>query len=218
SSRNYKSYRTFLKYLKVVKGKRLLDVSCGTGKLLRVAEEHGLITFGIDLSEKAIEKAKEFANNSKIDVGNAEDLPYPDRYFDYITNLGSLEHYLNPDSALSEMLRVLKDDGKLCIMVPNSYYLFDIIHVLKYGCRKSKTGQIQEKLAPKGEWIEIIKNKNFEVLEIYRDREPIDISWRKVFSNMNLKHIFDKIMEKLLQNYMPLNLGYQFIFICKKRN
>ena len=54
---------------------------------LKVAER-GCEVHGIDLSEDAINNAKRLAGREKIacefEVGNAEDLPYPDGYFDKV--------------------------------------------------------------------------------------------------------------------------------------
>lgn len=216
SSRSWESYLVFLEYLDVGGG-YLLDVSCGNGYLLKAAEERGLMTFGIDFSEVAIEQASKLAKNSHLCTANSEALPYKDASFDYITNLGSLEHYLNIDIALQEMVRVSKTAAKLCIMVPNSHYLFDLIHVLRTGHSMAGTGQIVEKLATIGEWKHLLHRNGLEVIKVYRDKEPRVTSWRNVFSDANPRHILFKMGEKLLQAYMPLNLGYQFVFICQKQ-
>ena len=43
-----------------LKGKRALDIGCGTGELLRQLAERGFEVTGIDLSEVAISKAKQY--------------------------------------------------------------------------------------------------------------------------------------------------------------
>jgi len=47
-----------LDYLGAQKGRKLLDVGCGTGFLLLAAFKRGLKTYGIDISEEAIKIAK----------------------------------------------------------------------------------------------------------------------------------------------------------------
>lgn len=101
------------------------------------------------------------------------------------------------------------------IIVPNLFYLLDIIGVLKTGCSRSGTFQPQEKLAVLGEWRGLLEAHGFTVLQIYRDKEPIDTSWRRVFCDVHPMRIFNRFIEKVLQAAMPLNLGYQFIFVCQ---
>lgn len=214
-SRNISDYKNYLGKLGVTKGRMLLDISCGRGELLQAAECEGLITYGIDISEKAIEIARGCLRKTKLYIGNAEELPFENNYFDYITNLGSLEHYLDTNVALREMWRVLKNDGSACIIVPNSYYLFNIIRVFKNGGGIG-TGQIIEKTATKKEWIRCIEKSGLRVVMEYQDKEPLDVSWRNVFSDVWPKHVINRMMEKILQRIMPINLGYQFVFICKK--
>lgn len=219
SFRSDKSYDVCLDYLSVEmgNGKSLLDVSCGTGKLLKMAEQRKMSPHGIDFSLKAIEKAKDVAQKSNLVVGMAEHLPYKDRLFDYITCLGSLEHYRYPETALNQMIRVSKDNGRLCILVPNSYYLFDVINVWRRGQRRVKAEQPLERTATIVEWRNFFEKKGLKTLKVYQDLAPIDTSWKHVFSDANPRRIINRFVEKLLQFLMPLNLSYQFVFILRKK-
>ena len=214
--RSFESYRVILDYLEVREGKSLLDVSCGAGVLLKAAEARKLRTSGLELSEVAAGKARQAAPRSLIAVGDAEELPFPNECFDYITNLGSLEHYLDPRKALREMVRACKGEGKLCIMVPNSHYLFDILHVARRGRSRGGTGQIVERRATLGEWRDFLESEGLEVKAIHQDKEPMDTSWRKVFSDLKPGLIVKRLAEKVLQALVPLNLAYQFVFVCEK--
>jgi ubiquinone/menaquinone biosynthesis C-methylase UbiE len=55
-------------------------------------------------------------------VGDAHDLPFEDKMFDRVVCYVSLEHFISPFTALCEMVRVLKDDGEIEIVVPNLYH------------------------------------------------------------------------------------------------
>ncbi len=54
--------------------------------------------------------------NVNIIKGNVEYMPYPDEYFDTIINTMAFSGYPDGEKALSEMLRVLKDDGVLLLL------------------------------------------------------------------------------------------------------
>src|SRR4030067_2238048 len=100
-----------IKYL-VPKG-RLLDVACGNGYFLKTALDRGLECYGIDISEDAIRLSKEIlGDKAGLKVAQAEAIPFSDRFFDYITCWGGVEHFLEPVRALEEMRRVAKDDAQ----------------------------------------------------------------------------------------------------------
>jgi len=98
---------------------RILDVACGTGELSLKIAEKGSEIHAIDMSENAINIAKRLAKRENIScefiVGNAEDLSYPNEYFDKIICSSSLEHFTNDLKALKEMNRVLKPKG--CVVM-----------------------------------------------------------------------------------------------------
>lgn len=99
-----------------------LDIGCGTGWALRYVSSllnHQGHFVGIDISEMMIEKAKQIAKGlSNISFYNAssEELPLENDCFDNIICTFSFHHYLHPEKALSEAMRVLKIKGKLFIL------------------------------------------------------------------------------------------------------
>lgn len=148
---------------------KLLDVACGNGFLLRQAEKR-VTTIGIDLSENAVKNARNVARNTIFICGSAEGLPFPDNFFDFITCLGSLEHFINIDKALGEFKRVLIAGGKANIHVPNSIYL---VHKL---LRVDTQGQPNERLATEDEWREVI-NKYFDVENVFKYNTRPYLDW-----------------------------------------
>jgi len=103
-----------------------LDVGCGTGYALgRIAasiEGKGRF-YGVDLSQKMIDKAKENfkdEDNFHFVKANAESIPLDSDLFDIIICTNSFHHYLNPVKALKEMRRLLKSAGKAYILDPTA--------------------------------------------------------------------------------------------------
>lgn len=104
----------------------VLDLGCGTGWALRRINDlyggNGEL-YGVDLSEKMIEKAKEnfkSYDNFHFVKGNAEAIPLESKMFDAVICTNSFHHYLHPDKALKEIHRVLKDGGKEYILDPTA--------------------------------------------------------------------------------------------------
>ncbi|MCJ7508538.1 MAG: class I SAM-dependent methyltransferase [candidate division Zixibacteria bacterium] len=121
--RPFEAYPIFLDYLDVKAGRKLLDIGCGTGYLLRAAHQKGLQTYGVDISSEGVRIAKKVSPDSQIIIGKGEDLRFPEDSFDYITCTGSLEHFLDMKKSIKEMIRVGKKDALFCIVVPNINFL-----------------------------------------------------------------------------------------------
>jgi SAM-dependent methyltransferase len=99
-------------------GDKVLDIGCGKGILLfEIAQlVEGVEIFGIDISQYAIENSVEQVR-SRLQVGNAADLPFPDKYFDFVCSITTLHnlHNYDLDRALREMERVGKSGKYLCV-------------------------------------------------------------------------------------------------------
>jgi 2-polyprenyl-3-methyl-5-hydroxy-6-metoxy-1,4-benzoquinol methylase len=92
---------------------RVLDLGCGNGRHAMYFARQGLKTAGIDVSEKAIEWAGEWARREGLEidfrVGNIEHLPYEDQSFDAVVSHGVLDHVtmMAARTAAVEVRRVL---------------------------------------------------------------------------------------------------------------
>ena len=119
-------WRKMLDWLEPKEAERILVLHVGGGVLSLKIAEKGCEVYGIETSEHAIKHAKRLAKREKIAcefvVGNAEDLPYPDGYFDKIVCSSSLEHFKEDIKALKEMHRVLKPNGKVVLTTDSFTY------------------------------------------------------------------------------------------------
>ena len=94
----------------------VLDVACGTGTLLAMAEKKGLKCTGIDLSEGMLAQARKKVPRAEFRQASYYELPYSEESFDYVvaTNALSGEH-IDARKVLGEMLRVCKKGGRVYI-------------------------------------------------------------------------------------------------------
>lgn len=99
-------------------GDSVLDVGCGKGFLLYDFTKvvPGIKVTGIDISTYAIHNSKEEVREM-LRVGNATELPFPDRSFDLVYSLNTLHnlHCYDLDKALHEMQRVGKEHKYICV-------------------------------------------------------------------------------------------------------
>ena len=139
-----KCFNLILDYLdknnKIEKGKKILDIACGKGLFLNAAKEKGLEIFGLDISDVAINKAKAIVKESNFVVGDAEEMPYQDEEFDYVTCFGSLEHFAHPEKGVRELSRALKRNGVAMVYVPNLMFVGHVYMTYKYGVMPSEGG------------------------------------------------------------------------------
>lgn len=111
---------------KFSKGK-ILDLGCGTGYGSKILFERGNEVYGIDISKEAINYAKRKYQGPKYICSPAENLPFPDEFFDAITAFEVIEHIKNYEQALNEIYRVLKRGGDFFLSTPNPRHLARIL-------------------------------------------------------------------------------------------
>ena len=110
--------RAMVEHYGIKPGDKILDVGCGKGFLLYDFTKvvPGLELHGIDISEYAIQNAKEEIKDC-LQVGNATSLPFPDNYFDFVFSITTLHnlHCYDLDKALREIERVGKKSKYICV-------------------------------------------------------------------------------------------------------
>lgn len=105
-------------YLKAQPGSRLLDVGCGDGRFLLLMQNLGWQVEGTEVDPEAVKTARN--NKLEVKLGELSEQKYPDNSFDVITLKSVMEHLPDPLDVLIECQRILKDEGILMIITPNT--------------------------------------------------------------------------------------------------
>ncbi len=101
--------------IKTVKKCTLLDIGCGFNyKFLSTIEPYIAHGTGIDFKVPVVSLGKICTIQATLN----ETLPFQDNSFDIATMLAVLEHLDKPDAILTEIARVLNNNGKLILTVP----------------------------------------------------------------------------------------------------
>lgn len=154
---------TLLSVLGDIRNKRILDVGAGTGRLsLRLAEK-GADVIALDISDRMLAELER--KNKKIItvVGDAEQLPFEDNFFDAVTAAFLIIHLKDPVRFFDEVYRVLKDGGRFIVTNINQKEPPEIktknglLKIESYYHRPEKIRQLLESLAFKIEKEEMIK-------------------------------------------------------------
>lgn len=132
SSQSYFFDRVQRRVLKLAKDQNpsvILDVGCGTGRLLRKAKLQwpNAHLVGVDAAEKMIQQATQLFPEAEFHVGMAEALPLPDASVDLAFSTLSFHHWANQVKGISEVTRVLHPQGQFLladIVIPHWLMLF----------------------------------------------------------------------------------------------
>lgn len=118
---------------------RVLDIGCGNGNHVMYFAEQGLSAAGIDISESAIDIARERANRRGLDVeletGSAETLQWTDDTFDLVVSDGVLDHvsFIEAKHIVDEVQRV---------STPNAYIFLSLRSTADSECGRGE--QVEE--------------------------------------------------------------------------
>ena len=118
------------------KDQRVLEIGCGNGvDGIQIARKGAQYT-GVDLTPAAIEATKKHFQISGLEgsfkLENAEKLSFENDTFDIVYSFGVLHHTNNPKTAINEVRRVLKHDGRAYIMLYHKNSLNYYIRFLIY--------------------------------------------------------------------------------------
>ncbi|GEM_PF-1178633 len=188
------------------KNKRVLDIGCGEGTALFFLEKQFDITgVGIDISDRVIAGNKQRAGiSSKLEffIGDHKSLDCPSNEFDIVLSWGVVEHSKEYIQALAEARRVLKKDGILVLIQPNS----------------RSFGVVQEKiLRLRNKW-RFGNQKNFshgylkKILEALGYHDVL-IHTKPPYRDMIVTRFFDNIFRMFIKNW-----GHYLYVIGRKRN
>lgn len=207
-------YRWLLRLLNPVPGRRLLDVACGEGVLPNIArEQFQLDAYGSDLSLAGLRIAGDEGGSGFV-AGSGEGLPFADASFDYVTCIGSLEHFLDMEASVREMARVLRPDGTAMILVPNTYSLTsNIYNAMKHG-RSSIDYQPLQRYLARAEWAMLIEANGLDVERTVKHERTApdnmdDLVWY-------LGH-WRELVRMVAAPLIPTSLSTSFIYLCRRQ-
>ena len=204
-------YLWLLELLRAKPGQTLLDVSCGEGDLVKFALQQGLQAIGMDFSESALQLGAKQVSSPVFGVANAQSMPLKNDCFDFVTNIGSIEHYIDPGQGIREIKRILKPKGIACILLPNGFCLLgNAKHVWQTGDVFDDGQPIQRYNTLNG-WHNLLVENGlipFQTIkyEMVRPRTSADTLWY-------LKRPA-KLLHLLLTPFLPLTMSNCFVYLC----
>ncbi len=123
-----------------IKTGNIFEPGSGGGMACAKFAQKGFDITSMDLSQNALKKGinlfKSLSLNAKFTLGDLFHMPIKDEQFDIVFNQGVMEHFrlakMDASAGVQEMMRVLKKDGTLVVLVP-AYFspLFFVYRLFK---------------------------------------------------------------------------------------
>ena len=177
---------------------------------LRAAAALGAVPSGVDISKVALDTCRNALSHAELHCGPAEKLPFPDGQFDFISCLGALEHFLDPVSALREMVRVARRDAQFLLLVPNAD--FPPLRMGLYG--GTAQASVREELRSLEGWQELFESAGLTVVKRWRDLHVLSASW----ITLGPWYLWPiRLAQALLLPVWPLSWQYQVYYHCLSR-
>ncbi|HEY5156708.1 MAG TPA: class I SAM-dependent methyltransferase [Anaerolineales bacterium] len=146
-------------------GDRLLEIGSGLGHL--VGQLEGIFeTNAVDINHWGLVQSKSVAVETRLQLANAEDLPFAAGAFGVVIIKHVVEHLPHPEKAIAELGRVIAPGGVLILATPN------LDSLLKPWKGEHWIGyQDPTHISLKGpiEWLAMIKNAGFKLIRVFAD-------------------------------------------------
>lgn len=119
-------------------GKDVLEIGVGMGAdHLEWAKSGPRMLRGIDLTQRAVnftsERLRAYGFQPNVQVGDAENLPFPDESFDIVYSWGVIHCSPDTPKAVREIHRVLRPSGTARVLIYNYYSMVGYLLWARYG-------------------------------------------------------------------------------------
>ena len=185
------------------KGKKLLEVGVGAGTDFLQWVRGGTKAYGIDLTQEAIDHVQHRLDiygleAEQLIVGDSENLPFEDNFFDVVYSWGVIHHTPNTERALNEIIRVLKPGGVAKIMIYHRHSLLVYLFWFKHALLKGKPWRSFSYVL--WHYMESIGTKAYTIPEL-----------KKMLSQDNVEIIEIKPVLTYYDKMLRFNKFYQFV-------
>lgn len=177
------------------RGRKLLDVGCGSGFNAVTMAMLGWDVCGCEISQEIVAHAREsmagYGFDIPVEVGDNEHLPYPDASFDFLLSMNVLHYARSPEAmraSVREYGRVLKPGGRILLftITPESWLL-------------DRAEAISENL------MRIRREDDYrtdELLFIFRDKDELENAFTDVFEDVRIGTNRTDLFTRVLHHWL----------------
>lgn len=139
-----------------IKGSRVLDIGCGSGRLVSLLAKKGKKAFGIEPNKELVRLSKSLNPGIEVYEGQCSDISKIKKNADTITMIDVLEHIRDDETQIRNVHDHLEKNGSLIVVVPALKFL--------YGKRDKNNGHYRR--YSKKELVAKLKKNGFRVKQI----------------------------------------------------
>jgi SAM-dependent methyltransferase len=198
------------------RGRQVLEVGCGAGVDLARFARGGAEVTGVDLAPSAIALAR--ANfeqqglRGRFEVGDGEQLPFPDAAFDLVYAHGVVQYTAHPQRLVEECRRVLKPGGTAIFQVYNRVSWLNLLSKLMKVGLEHEDAPVLLKLSI----AELRQLTNtFTTVRIVPERFPVRSrlhgGWKGLLYNTFFVGAFNALPRPLVRRF-----GWHLLAFCTK--
>lgn len=203
--------------------RKILDVGCGTGMLMKELRQRGYFVCGIENNRLAIEFCKKRGLEEIKTCDLENNLTIDDNSFEVVTCLDVLEHIENDENLLKEFRRIIKPFGFLILTLPAYMYLWSYWDEMLGHKRRYDKGKLLEKLQEAGfQVVKISHFHSFLLPLVFVFRMLKSISKKRTSDFVEVPKFINKILlfvsflERKMIRRTNLPLGLSFFVVAKK--
>lgn len=132
-------------------GKKVLEVGLGSGSDFMRWARSGAQLYGVDLTEASVALIRERLElegiKADVRVGDAENLPFANDFFDIVYSFGVIHHTPDTEKAARELYRVCAPGGVIRIMIYHLWGLTWVYQYVLFGVLKGKPFRSRREIA-----------------------------------------------------------------------
>jgi SAM-dependent methyltransferase len=156
-----------------ISGNKITELGCGLGQNLEVFKDDNYI-IGVEGVQDAVDLAQHLDINVILGDLN-EPLMLESNSFDWVMCLDVLEHLMNPFELMKEIHRILKNEGKAILNVPNHFTLSGRVKMLfgngmdvhNYFPNHKEWENPHIRFFTRSGFFEMIASAHFEIIDDY---------------------------------------------------
>lgn len=201
--------RTLSKYN--MRGKKILEVGCGTGGLLYSLRGIDASITGLDADKNACERARKRCAGTNINIIHG-DLSKLSNKYHFILLFDVLEHIEDDKGFLSELLTFLDDDeGYLLLTVPGNKKLYGKKDMAHGHYRRYEKNELTDKLQQAGYEVTSFFSWGVKLLALLNRLFVAKIKETPNLQDQTLKSSYNAPKSSLLQFLHPIYSRFPFL-------
>ena len=189
-----------------------LDAGAGSGVCTLALAERARLAIGIDLSGGSLQTARHLASemdrtNAVFSQGDLQRLPFDDETFDLVYSWGVVDHTVNPQQTMDELVRVLRPGGHLIIAVYLKTWLTPIHELSRYTCLYTPFFPRRLFIRAIGEFVRFLEQRR-DMINVRDDNTSVEAQAEDWFF-APVKHFFS--IDEMRQMYTELGMSFEVV-------